>query len=80
MAQILFPLFDRVLLTPVDSPRSASMEELTAAAQSTGSVFEALPDAAAALKRAEELTPSSGLIVGTGSVYLIGSVRAELSA
>lgn len=80
MVQILFPMFDRVMLTPVDSPRSASIEELEEATQKTGAIFEAFPDAGAALRRAEELTPASGLIVGTGSVYLVGKLRAELMA
>jgi dihydrofolate synthase/folylpolyglutamate synthase len=79
ITQILFPLFDYVLLTPVDSPRSASLEELTAAAAATGSTFEACNDAHAALERALKLTPTTGLIVGTGSVYLVGELRAELA-
>jgi dihydrofolate synthase/folylpolyglutamate synthase len=79
ITQILFPLFDHVLLTPVDSPRSASLEELTAAAAVTGSTFEACNDTHAALERAQKLTPASGLIVGTGSVYLVGKLRAELT-
>jgi 1-acyl-sn-glycerol-3-phosphate acyltransferase len=40
LAQILFPLFDRILLTPVDSPRSASLSELSAAAEPTGTVVD----------------------------------------
>jgi dihydrofolate synthase/folylpolyglutamate synthase len=80
LAQILFPLFDQVLLTPVDSPRSASMEELSEAATAVGAVFEVCEDAKEALRRAEQLTSLSGLIVGTGSVYLVGALRAELTA
>jgi dihydrofolate synthase / folylpolyglutamate synthase len=80
LSQILFSLFDRVLLTPVDSPRSASMDELSEAATAVGAVFEVCEDAQEALRRAEQLTPSSGLIVGTGSVYLVGALRAELTA
>jgi dihydrofolate synthase/folylpolyglutamate synthase len=79
MAQILFPLFDQILLTPVDSPRSASIADLEAAAVATGSVFEAMPDAHSALQRAQELVPPQGLIVGTGSVYLVGKLRSELA-
>ena len=79
IAQILFPLFDRVLLMPVDSPRSAGLEELTAAATATGSTFEACSDAHTALQRAQEFTSTHGLIVGTGSVYLVGALRAELT-
>ncbi|MBX6361438.1 MAG: bifunctional folylpolyglutamate synthase/dihydrofolate synthase [Acidobacterium ailaaui] len=79
MAQILFPLFDRVLLSVVDSPRAADMAELEAAAQATGAAYEAMPDAGTALRYAQEMVPASGLIVGTGSVYLVGKLRAELA-
>jgi dihydrofolate synthase/folylpolyglutamate synthase len=80
LAQILFPLFDYVLLTPVDSPRSAAVDDLAAAAAATGADYETRADAQHALERAREITPSSGLIVGTGSVYLVGALRAELTA
>lgn len=78
ITQILFPLFDRVLLTTVASPRSATLEELAAAAQATGAAFETFATAQEALSRAQALTPPDGLIVGTGSVYLVGKLRAEL--
>ena len=45
LAQILFPLFGKVMLTPVDSPRSASVEDLLAAAATTGSEVEAAAEA-----------------------------------
>ncbi len=78
MAQILFPLFDHVLLTPVDSPRSANLDELVAAAVATGAIYETWTDAHQAFARSQAITPSSGIIVGTGSVYLVGELRAEL--
>jgi dihydrofolate synthase/folylpolyglutamate synthase len=78
MAQILFPLFDRVILTPIDSPRSATMADLvTAAALTHADVIEAT-DASEAMRIATELTPADGLVVVTGSVYLIGAVRPLL--
>jgi len=80
LAQILFPLFDRVLLTPVDSPRSAAIEDLATAAAATGAEYETCIDEHQALKRAQEITPEAGLIVGTGSVYLVGALRRELTA
>ncbi|HYK38031.1 folylpolyglutamate synthase/dihydrofolate synthase family protein [Alloacidobacterium sp.] len=79
LAQILFPLFDHVLLTPVDSPRSASIEELSKAADAVGADFELCADGERALERAKKLTPPDGLIVGTGSVYLVGVLRRELA-
>jgi dihydrofolate synthase/folylpolyglutamate synthase len=78
LAQILFPLFGRVVLTPVDSPRSASIEDLRAAAATTGSEVETAVGAAAALERALQLTPVNGLVVVTGSVYLVGHLRPRL--
>ncbi len=80
LAQILFPLFGKVVLTPVDSPRSASMEDLLAAAATTGSEVEAAAEAVGALERALQLTPINGLVVVTGSVYLVGQLRPRLVA
>jgi dihydrofolate synthase/folylpolyglutamate synthase len=79
LAQILFPLFDRVLLTPVDSPRTATLDELAKAAEAVGAAHEECSDGHQALQGALEITPSNGLIVGTGSVYLVGALRAELA-
>ena len=79
LAQILFPLFDRVLLTPVDSPRSATLDDLAAAAAATGTAYERCADAQEAFRRSQEMTSPMGLIVGTGSVYLVGALRAELA-
>jgi dihydrofolate synthase/folylpolyglutamate synthase len=80
LAQILFPLFGKVVLTPVDSPRSTSIEELLAAAQTTGSDVEPAAGAVKAVERALQLTPANGLVVVTGSVYLVGQVRSQLVA
>src|SRR6202161_2950367 len=57
LAQILFPLFGKVVLTPVDSPRSASVEDLLAAAATTGSEVEAAAGGVDALARGLSLTP-----------------------
>jgi dihydrofolate synthase/folylpolyglutamate synthase len=79
MAQILFPLFDRVFLTEVDSPRTAHLADVMEAAVATGAVAEGMPDAVAAVRRASEMTPHDGLVVVAGSVYLVGRVRGELA-
>jgi dihydrofolate synthase/folylpolyglutamate synthase len=78
LAQILFPLFGKVILTPVDSLRSASVEDLLAAGRTTGSDMEAAIDAISAVERALQLTPVHGLVVVTGSVFLVGQVRPML--
>jgi dihydrofolate synthase/folylpolyglutamate synthase len=78
MAQILFPVFGRILVTPVDTPRSASVEELVAAARSVGTEAEQAIDGQAAMRQAFAATPANGLIVVTGSVYLVGQLRPAL--
>jgi dihydrofolate synthase/folylpolyglutamate synthase len=67
-------------VTAVDSPRSASVDDLLAAAQSTGSEVEASADPGSAVERALQLTPVDGLVVVTGSVYLVGQVRPSVLA
>ncbi len=84
MAQILFPLFDRsnyrpydnILFCPIHSPRATSVESLAEAARTLDVPAHTAPDVASALERARELTPPNGLILVTGSVYLVGEIRA----
>jgi dihydrofolate synthase / folylpolyglutamate synthase len=78
MAQILFPLFGRLMVTAVNTPRSTPIEDLLAAAAATGSVAEQAEGGIQALERALELTPPGGLVVVTGSLYLVGEVRPAL--
>jgi dihydrofolate synthase / folylpolyglutamate synthase len=86
ISQILFPLFDqstgdpersrdRILFAPIPSPRAASLEELFAAAQALDIPAQTAPDLAAALTKARAITPPNGLIIATGSIYLVGEVR-----
>jgi dihydrofolate synthase / folylpolyglutamate synthase len=78
MAQILFPLFDRVVATPVESPRSASAEDLLRAAEKIGVRAVAANDGQEALEAAWREAPRDGLVVVAGSVYLVGEVRPLL--
>jgi len=80
MTQILFPIFSTVITTPVASPRSATAEELAAAAGQTGVRAIAADNAHQALDRAFSEAPPDGLIVVAGSVYLIGEIRPILEA
>jgi dihydrofolate synthase/folylpolyglutamate synthase len=77
MAQILFPAFNHVVLTQVASPRAATLQSLRAAAESIHASIAEAPDPGDALKLALELTPTTGLIVIAGSVYLAGELRAK---
>jgi dihydrofolate synthase / folylpolyglutamate synthase len=83
MSQVLFPLFDssadrpydHILFAPIDNPRAAGLEDLLAAAHALDIPAHAAPDLAAALAQARAVTPPNGLILATGSVYLVGEIR-----
>jgi dihydrofolate synthase/folylpolyglutamate synthase len=87
MSQILFTLFDsspdgsparpydHILFAPIDNPRAARLEDLLAAAQALDIPARTAPDLAAAFAQARAITPSNGLIIATGSVYLVGEIR-----
>jgi dihydrofolate synthase / folylpolyglutamate synthase len=83
MTQILFPLFDsssdrpqdHIILAPIDNPRASSIEDLLAAAHALDIPAHAAPHLAAALAQAKAITPANGLIIATGSVYMVGEIR-----
>lgn len=79
MAQILFPLFETVALTEVPSPRTASLEEMRKAAEATGVRVITAESPSQALAQAMTMTPSDGLVVVAGSVYLVGGLREMLA-
>jgi dihydrofolate synthase/folylpolyglutamate synthase len=87
MAQILFPLFDLVVATPVESPRSASADDIVQAAEKTGVRALAAKDGHEAMEKAwaeasdgliRAGLSQDGLVVVAGSVYLVGEVRPLL--
>src|SRR5204863_4349079 len=82
MARLLFPLADNLILTEIDNPRAASLQDLSGAVppdfdqhkiRKASSVDEAL-------KNALEITPDDGLICITGSLYLIGAAQAIINS
>ena len=83
MTQILFPLFDsssdrpqdHIILAPINNPRAASVEDLLAAAHGLDIPAHAAPHLAAALAQAQAITPPNGLIIATGSIYMVGEIR-----
>jgi dihydrofolate synthase/folylpolyglutamate synthase len=74
MAEILFPLGERVIATRPENPRSAAPEEIQQAAGRTGVEIEAVEDVEIALQRARVLAGSRAVVVITGSIYLVGEV------
>ncbi|HUZ05175.1 MAG TPA: folylpolyglutamate synthase/dihydrofolate synthase family protein [Acidobacteriaceae bacterium] len=78
LVQILFPIFDRVILTSANSPRAASVEELLAAAVTVGAQATMAESPLQGLQEALSSTPATGLVVVSGSIYLVGPVREYL--
>ena len=75
MAQILFPLFDRILLAPIHSARATPSADLLAAAASTGTPAVAVDSVVHAI---DEARAAAGIAVVSGSVYLVGEARSLL--
>jgi len=80
MAEILFPLAERVFATRPENPRSASPEEIAQAASRTVTEIEAVAEVGAALDRAFRLARAQTPIVVTGSIYLVGEVMRGFAA
>ena len=75
---ILFPLAERVIATHADNPRSATPEEIAEAGARSGAEVERAATVREALQRAKEITSPEGVIVVTGSIYVVGEALREL--
>jgi len=80
MAEILFPLADRVIATRADNPRSASPEEIREAASRTSTPIEGAADVAAAIEMAKTEARADSVVVITGSIYIVGEAMRLLGA
>ncbi|GAC1433320.1 MAG: folylpolyglutamate synthase/dihydrofolate synthase family protein [Terriglobales bacterium] len=78
MAEILFPLAARVIVTKVDNPRAATPEEIRIAAGRVAVDMEQSPNMAAALELARRGAVKNGIIVITGSIYVVGEAMRIL--
>jgi dihydrofolate synthase/folylpolyglutamate synthase len=90
LAQTLFPLFDasssdplrardHIVLAPMQNPRAATLDDLLAAAHQLDVPAHGAPHLAGALAQAEAETPRDGLIIATGSLFLVAEIRALLA-
>jgi dihydrofolate synthase/folylpolyglutamate synthase len=80
IAEILFPLADHVILTHADSPRAATTDEIAAITAHTQAEITQEPGIPHALERARKLTGKNGVIVITGSIYVVGAAQAQLAS
>jgi dihydrofolate synthase/folylpolyglutamate synthase len=72
MAEILFPIAQKVIATRPNNPRSAAPEEILQAGERTGAEIEPVSEVTVALERARRLAGGEAVIVITGSIYLVG--------
>ncbi len=78
MAEILFPIADQVILTHANNPRSASPVEIRQAAQRMTAELTEAENVASALDEAKRVAGATGLVVVTGSIYLVGEAMRML--
>src|SRR5882762_8712016 len=80
MAEILFPLADRVFATHVDNPRSATPAEIREAARRVSVEIDEASDVVSALVKAGTAAGTRGVVVVTGSIYIVGEAMRVLGA
>jgi len=79
IAEILFPLMDRVIATRADNPRSSSPDEIGEMAQHTGTEIVLAHTVQDAMERTRALTDKKGVVVITGSIYIVGAALTILT-
>ena len=82
IAEILFPIAKHVIVTHANNPRSASAAEIREAATRVAAPaeIEDAADVASALDRARMLACPRGIVVVTGSIYIVGEAMRTLNA
>jgi dihydrofolate synthase/folylpolyglutamate synthase len=78
MAEILFPIAERVIATRPENPRAASPEEIQQAGSRTRAEIEAVGEVSQAIEHARDVAGPNSVIVVTGSIYLVGEAMRLL--
>lgn len=78
IAEILFPLAERVIATRAENPRSATPEEVSDAAGRTGAEIERASNVPSAIRMARSAVAADGVVVVTGSIYIVGEAMQVL--
>jgi dihydrofolate synthase / folylpolyglutamate synthase len=80
ITEILFPVANHVIVTHANNPRSASPDEIRQAAARVAAdiPIEEAEDVATALARAQKVAGKNGLVVVTGSIYVVGEAMRTL--
>jgi dihydrofolate synthase/folylpolyglutamate synthase len=80
MADILFPLAQHVIVTHIDNPRAATPAEIREAAARASSSLSEADSLAEALAQAGKAAGAKGVVVVTGSIYIVGEAMRRLGA
>lgn len=72
MIKILSPMVDKVVVLPIGGVRGCPIEELKQQWLSVGKTVAVAANLTAAMTEAQAITPMTGQIVITGSLYLVG--------
>ncbi len=82
ITEILFPIARHVIVTHANNPRSAIPDEIRQAAArvAAGMDIAEAENVASALNRARNVAGPGGLVVVTGSIYVVGEAMRTLGA
>lgn len=82
IGRVLFPAARHLVLTAPESPRTATVEQLLRAVPvpPSSSTIALAPSSRDAMTIARTHTPPDGLVCVTGSLYLVGEVKAQLES
>jgi dihydrofolate synthase/folylpolyglutamate synthase len=78
VTEILFPIAEHVVLTQANNPRSAAAAEIRQAASRVEVDMREASDVRSALKEAQRIAGAGGLVVVTGSIYIVGEAMQAL--
>ena len=78
IAEILFPLGEKIIATTAHNPRSATPDEIRDSAVRVQADIEAAADVESAITRACRLAGHDELVVITGSIYVVGEAMRAL--
>ncbi|MGA7558703.1 MAG: folylpolyglutamate synthase/dihydrofolate synthase family protein [Terriglobales bacterium] len=80
ISEILFPIAGHIIVTHANNPRSASSSEIRRAASrvTAGIDIEEAENVRTALERAQKVAGKGGLVVVTGSIYIVGEAMRTL--
>jgi dihydrofolate synthase/folylpolyglutamate synthase len=79
IADIIFPLADRVIATHADNPRAATPQQIAELGAHTQTEILQARSVQEALDRACPLAGHTGVIVITGSIYIVGEALGILA-